>query len=134
MELFNKLTSKHKSLEETWSSFMFNLEELKMIKLLKVDFDKLLLAGSRYLGKGWTPERARERLLELSGCFLVEPKLASYLQTLIHNIALVTDASLPPLPVSQEATAAAFTLAATVQTQSPTVGKKAWVLDKASVA
>ena len=89
MELFNKLTSKHKTFEKTWRSFMFNLEELKMLKKLKADLiSKVLSAGLRYLGLGWSPERARERLLELSGRSLREPKFASYLHIRLLTIAL----------------------------------------------
>ena len=104
---------------------MFNLEELKKIKMLQVDFDELLLAGSRYLGKGWTPERARNRLMQLSGYFLMKPKFASYLQTWLLTIALVTGASLPLLHISQEVTEAAFALTAAYETRAPTVGEKA---------
>ena len=71
MELYNKLISED---QETWTSFMFNVEDLKKIKLLQDDLvSQLLLAGARFLGLGWSPERASKRLLELSGFFLVKP-------------------------------------------------------------
>ena len=56
---------------------------------------------------------------------MVEPKFASYLQTWLLTIALVTDASLPLLHLSQEATAAAFALAAAFEEQALSGGKKA---------
>ena len=105
---------------------MLNMEELKMLKMMKANsIDKVLSAGPRYLGMGWSPERARDRLMALTGYFLVEPKFTSYLQTWLLTIALVTGASLPPLNLSQEATAAAFALAAAFEQQAPTGGEKA---------
>ena len=73
MELYYELTSNNnKTFDEGWSSFMFNMEKLKILKMLKSKLiDEVLLAGRRFLGMGWSPERARDRLLQLSGYFLV---------------------------------------------------------------
>ena len=120
-QLFEKLTSKKiEEFNNSWSSFIFNLEELKLMKLLKInDIEKVLSAGSRFLGCGWSPERARKRLYELSGCLVVEPNFTTYLQIWLLTTALVTDCALPPLNLSQEAAAAAFAVAAAHDSREP---------------
>ena len=111
MELYNKLTTEG-DLQEAWASFMFNMEDLKKMKMLQADLVlQLLLAGAEFLGIGWSPERARERLWQLSGCRLGKKKFEVYLHVWLLTIALVTGAQLPMLGLSQDGEAAAFALA-----------------------
>ena len=113
MELINKLSNEGAaSFEGAWATFMFNVEDLKMMKTLKTkDILTVLLAGLKFRGTGWSPGKARERLLVLSGKLLVKPKFETYLHVWLVTIALVTGTALPPLSLSQEAAAAAFALA-----------------------
>ena len=113
MKLFYKLTSAEVHFEGDWTSFLFNLEDLKkMSKLQDNLIMQLLSAGSRFLGSGWSPERAKNRLFELSGCFLEKPQLQTYIEIWLCTIALVTGAPLPPIHLSQDEATAAFELAA----------------------
>ena len=50
MELYNQLTSKNiKTFNETWNTFMFNMEELKILKSLKLNLTEVLEASLGYL-------------------------------------------------------------------------------------
>ena len=114
MEIFYKLTSAGAQLEGAWTSFLFNLEDLKRLKELQANLIlQLLAAGSRFLGSGWSPERARDKLYALCGCFLQKPQVQPYINIWLCTIALVTGAPFP-LQLSQDEAAATFALAGSV--------------------
>jgi len=115
MDVVRNLTAEGQLLEVNSASFMFNTEDLDKLKAAAVEqVEKVLQAGLRFTGSGWSPGRARWVLSKLSGCDLKKPTIMPYRNVWLCTVALVTGAELPVRDLPQDCAIVAFDLAARV--------------------
>ena len=95
-ELASKLTREGEDFERHWSSFMFNMTQVKELKKATTDQIQLLQADSNFTGAGWFTGRASKTLWQLSGCALVKGTISLYRDVWLFSISLMTGVG-PPL-------------------------------------
>ena len=111
-DLVQRLTTEGVHFEGSWSSFMFNMEEVLLLKkVTKEQVLAVLLAGTKFAGTGWSTGKASKKLFQLTGCALVKQTFEPYRDTWLFAIALITDVDLPSLELPQECADAAFAIA-----------------------
>ena len=74
--LLAALTTAGPEFDQHWASFMFNMDQAKKLREKdKEDILKVLAAGARYTGAGWSTGRASKALYDLSGVGIVKGQI-----------------------------------------------------------
>ena len=114
VDLVAALTQQGSQFQDSWSKFMFNIEQAMELKKKKVAKEKLLeilTAGSAYLGGGWSTGKASKILYEMSSVAIVKSQIEPYRDTWLYCLALLWGIDLPTVDLPQECAEAAFALA-----------------------
>ena len=105
---------------ETWSTLFFNVEGV--CRLVSHSKDpaigtRLLGAGAKWEGAGWTTGRASRAVYAATGVAMVDEHLKDYLESFLFALSLAYNIDIPKLQLKAQAATAALSFADRVQQQ-----------------
>jgi len=113
-------TVDHELFDQTWTSFLFNVEQATAVRQVDQATSKeILAAGMQWSGTGWTTSRAAMALYRLTKASVVSEDAKDYVYCWLLALALVWKVDVPQLTLPPHVSAASFALCELIEYKDP---------------
>ena len=106
----------HAEWSASWSSFLFNVAEVRKLGPVPAEAAAILSAGDLWRGEGWTTGKASKRLYDITSVALVSANVEGYTKVFIFALALHWGLEVVQYNLSEKSAEAAFALASVFST------------------